>query len=282
MTFLHRVLTRGGFGYCSWGIWPQECSVDYLIPNYILANFEILGIYRYAATPYSAAWSSATGAKKNPDGRHHSRHIYYLHWLPKLTAESPARGCEGASVQCHHPTICCAALQSKKGVRDTSTENCLSWCEPPVGGLRLFWDFTSPWSAFTCTVIQLRHSFVNMCNCRTPTFSHGHSTALGPHWLRLSSPTCPNKPAQSGPPGGPLAVCIHLGWAMEGPATLAQFPVEEQQCLFTVSPSLDLFQRVERCGRWICSHIQMWRLKHILRRIRKCLKFLSSTPLALR
>lgn len=174
------------------------------------------------------------------------------------------------------------ALQSKKGVRDTSTENCLSWCEPPVGGFRLFWDFTSPWSAFTCTVIQLRHSFVNMCNCRTPTFSHGHSTALGPHWLRLSSPTCPNKPAQSGPPGGPLAVCIHLGWAMEGPATFAQFPVEEQQCLFTVSPSLDLFQRAERCGRWICSHIQMWRLKHILRRIRKCLKFLSSTPLALR
>ncbi|KAL4008256.1 hypothetical protein ACER0C_002108 [Sarotherodon galilaeus] len=56
----------------------------------------------------------------------------------------------------------------------------------------------------------------------------------------------PTKPVRSGPPGGSLAVCTRLGWALQGPANLAQFAVEEQQCLFTGSPSNDLLQHVER------------------------------------
>ncbi|XP_019218180.1 uncharacterized protein LOC109203254 [Oreochromis niloticus] len=56
----------------------------------------------------------------------------------------------------------------------------------------------------------------------------------------------PTKPVRSGPPGGPLAVCTRLGWVLQGPANLAQFAVEEQQCLFTGSPSNDLLQHVER------------------------------------
>lgn len=56
----------------------------------------------------------------------------------------------------------------------------------------------------------------------------------------------PTQPVRFGHPGGPLAVCTSLGWALQGPATLAYLPAEEQQCLFSVSPASDLLQHVER------------------------------------
>ena len=58
----------------------------------------------------------------------------------------------------------------------------------------------------------------------------------------------PVRPVQTGPPGGPVAVCTLLGWAIQGPTNFLQNPTRETSCLHTafLSPTLDLHQHVER------------------------------------
>ena len=57
----------------------------------------------------------------------------------------------------------------------------------------------------------------------------------------------PVRPVQTGPPGGPVAVCTLLGWAIQGPTNFLQNPTRETSCLHTafLSPTLDLHQHVE-------------------------------------
>lgn len=58
----------------------------------------------------------------------------------------------------------------------------------------------------------------------------------------------PTQPIRMGPPGGPIAVCTQLGWAMQGPTYFLHHPSSEISCLHTslIKPSQDLYQHVER------------------------------------
>lgn len=58
----------------------------------------------------------------------------------------------------------------------------------------------------------------------------------------------PLQPVSSGPQGGPIAVQMRLGWALQGPTSLMESPGHEQQCLFTkvVTPEAELCHHVEK------------------------------------
>ncbi|XP_073719530.1 uncharacterized protein [Misgurnus anguillicaudatus] len=57
----------------------------------------------------------------------------------------------------------------------------------------------------------------------------------------------PIQPVRIGPTGSPIAVCTKLGWSLQGPTTLTQDTVTEQQCLhLATAPSEELLRNVER------------------------------------
>ncbi|XP_022540035.2 uncharacterized protein LOC111195821 [Astyanax mexicanus] len=58
----------------------------------------------------------------------------------------------------------------------------------------------------------------------------------------------PTQPVRIGPPGGPVAVCTSLGWALQGPSNIFPLTASDQQCLFTTvtSPASDLLLHVEK------------------------------------
>lgn len=58
----------------------------------------------------------------------------------------------------------------------------------------------------------------------------------------------PVEPVRLGPPGGPAAIRIRLGWTLQGPTRCVQQKLSHQQCLFTtVSPqTTELMKNVQR------------------------------------
>ena len=57
----------------------------------------------------------------------------------------------------------------------------------------------------------------------------------------------PIQPVRTGPSGSPIAVCTKLGWSLQGPTSLTQDTVTEQQCLhLATAPAEELLRNVER------------------------------------
>ncbi len=100
-------------------------------------------------------------------------------------------------------------------------------------------------SDFSYPVATLQRKYKHLRDLPLPPMDRAQPLLLigsdMPHLLTPIRPVC------TGPPGSPIAVCTKLGWSLQGPTSLNQATVVEQQCLhLATAPSEELFRNVER------------------------------------
>lgn len=100
----------------------------------------------------------------------------------------------------------------------------------------------------SCAAGELKHSYQHPRDIPLHSYSKIKSMIL----IASDNSHLPVSPVQSGPIGGPVAVCTALGLAVQGPATFLQHPSGENSCLHAsfLSPTEEL-QNVERLKKLV-------------------------------
>lgn len=113
----------------------------------------------------------------------------------------------------------------------------------PMNPKRTFWiveAFTSQRLGLADHIYptgSLKRRYKHLADLPLEPFEHVKPLVLlGADYPHLLTPM---EPVRLGPPGGPAAIRTRLGWTLQGPAHLTQWPPSTQQCLFTsISPQM--------------------------------------------
>ncbi|KAK7944426.1 hypothetical protein WMY93_000154 [Mugilogobius chulae] len=98
----------------------------------------------------------------------------------------------------------------------------------------------------SCSAEHLQSNYRHLKDIPLPSFNKVQPMILigsdNPHLIT------PKQPVKIGPPGGPVAVCTALGWAVQGPANFFQHSSNDSSCLHLsfLSPAEELHQHVEK------------------------------------